>query len=346
LPIIEEVLEKGHYVNSPDISQFEEGISELCNVKYVVALNSGTDALTFALYCVGIKPGDEVITAPNSFIATAAAIVRLGAKPIFVDVCDDQNINAELVEKVITDKTKAILPVHLTGRIANMNKIIKTAKKYNIPVIEDAAQAIGSMYNDRPSGSFGKVGCFSTHPLKNLNSCGDGGFLTTNDKNVYKKAEILRSHGCVSRDISAEFGFVSRMDSIQAAILNYRLMKLDDVISKRRENAKYYLNNLNDKNIKSPIEKKHEFNTYHTFVIQIDKRDALRQYLKENNIITAIHYPIPIHLQPAASKLGYKKGDFPMAERQSDQILSLPVHQYLTKTDLKIIVKTINDFFN
>ena len=346
LPIIEEVLEKGHYVNSPDIDQFEEKIAELCNTKYAVALNSGTDALTFALYCVGIKPGDEVITAPNSFIATSAATVRFGAKPIFVDVCDDQNINAELIENVITEKTKAILPVYLTGRIAKMNKIIDIGKKYNIPVIEDAAQAIGSLYYNKPSGSFGKVGCFSTHPLKNLNSCGDGGFLTTNDKNIYVKAEILRSHGLVSRDVSVEFGFVSRMDSIQAAILNYRLMKLDDVISKRRENAKYYLNNLNDQYLKLPIEKKYEFNTYHTFVIQVNKRDALRQYLKENSISTAIHYPIPIHLQPAASKLGYKKGDFPMAERQSDQILSLPVHQYLTKTDLKIIVKKINGFFN
>ena len=345
LPIIEEVLEKGHYVNSPNISQFEEGISELCNVKYVVALNSGTDALMFALYCIGVRPGDEVITVPNSFIATAAVIVRLGAKPIFVDVSEDQNINSDLIKKVITEKTKAILPVHLTGRIANMNKIMKLGKRYKIPVIEDAAQAIGSMYNDKPSGSFGKVGCFSTHPLKNLNSCGDGGFLTTNDKNIYEQAEILRSHGLVSRDVSAEFGFVSRMDSIQAAILNYRLMKLDDVISKRRENAKYYLNSLNDKDIKLPIEKKHEFNTYHTFVIQVDQRDDLKTYLKDNNIMTAIHYPIPIHLQPAASKLDYKKGDFPMAERQSDQILSLPVNQYLTRTDLKTIVKIINDFF-
>ena len=245
LPIIERVLEKGHYLNSTDISQFEEGVSKLCNVKYAVALNSGTDALMFALALIGIRPGDEVITAPNSFIATAATIVHIGAKPIFVDVCDDQNINSELIEKVITEKTKAILPVHLTGKISNMNKIIDIGNKYNIPVIEDAAQAIGSKYNNKPSGSFGKVGCFSTHPLKNLNSCGDGGFITTDDKSIYEKAEILRSHGLTSRDKSIQFGYVSRMDSIQAAILNYRLMKLDDVISKRRVNAQFYFNNLN-----------------------------------------------------------------------------------------------------
>ena len=294
----------------------------------------------------GITCGDEVITVPNSFIATAAVIVHLGAKPIFVDVGQDQNIDVNLLEKAITKKTKAILPVHLSGRIVNMNKIMKIAKKYNIPVIEDAAQAIGSLYYNKPSGSFGKIGCFSTHPLKNLNACGDGGFITTNDKFISEQVNFLSSHGLVNRDKSTHFGFVSRMDSVQAAILDFRLTKLNDVIMKRRENAKFYFNNLNEKYIKLPLEEKYEFNTYHTFVIQIDKRNAMKNYLKENNINTAIHYPIPIHLQPAASKLGYKKGDFPIAEEQADRILSLPVHQFLTKTDLEKIVKTINNFFN
>jgi len=345
MPIIEKVLSRGLYVNAPEVDQFEEKIAELCNTKYAVALNSGTDALTLALHLVGVKRGDEVITVPNSFIATTAAIVHLGAKPIFVDVGQDQNIDVNLLEKAITKKTKAILPVHLTGRIADMNKIIKIANKYKLSVIEDAAQAIGSLYYNKQSGSFGKVGCFSTHPLKNLNSCGDGGFITTNEKTIYEKALLLRTHGLVNRDKSIFFGFVSRMDSLQAAILNYRLMHLKDVIMKRRENTKFYFNNLNDKYIKIPFEKKYEFNTYHTFVIQIDKRDDLQRYLKENTIITAIHYPIPIHLQPAASALGYKAGDFPQAERQADRILSLPVHQYLKKTDLEKIVKRINDFF-
>lgn len=345
LPIIEKVLSQGHYVNGIDIDDFEEQVSKFCGVKYAIALNSGTDALTFALALSGIRRGDEVITTPNSFIATAAAIVHLGAKPVFVDVNEDQNINVNLLEKAITKKTKAILPVHLTGRISDMNKIIKIAKKYNIPVIEDAAQAIGSLYYNKPSGSFGKVGCFSTHPLKNLNSCGDGGFLTTNDKNIYKQAGFLRSHGLVSRDKSTHFGFVSRMDSVQAAILNYRLKKLKDVISKRRENAEYYFNNLNSKYITLPLEKKYEFNTYHTFVIQIDKRDALCQYLKENDITTAIHYPIPIHLQPAASNLGYKRGDFPVTETQAERILSLPIHQYLKDKDIDRVTEIINSFY-
>ena len=345
IPIIEKLLSKGLYVNAPENKQFEEKIAKLCNAKYAVSLNSGTDALTFALYFSGVRQGDEVITVPNSFIATAAVIVHLGAKPIFVDVDQDQNINIDLIEKVITTKTKAILPVHLSGRIANMNKILKIAKKYDIPVIEDAAQAIGSLYYNKPSGSFGKIGCFSTHPLKNLNACGDGGFITTNDKFIYEQVQLLSSHGLVNRDKSNHFGFVSRMDSVQAAILNYRLLRLDEYISKRRENAQYYFNNLNSNYVKLPYEKKFEFNTYHTFVIQVEERDALQSYLKENDIITAIHYPIPIHLQPAASKLGYKKGDFPMVERQSGRILTLPVHQYLSETDLEKIVKNINDFF-
>ena len=345
IPVIEKLLSKGLYVNAPENKQFEEKIAKLCNTKYAVSLNSGTDALTLALHLVGVKRDDEVITVPNSFVATTAVIVHLGAKPIFVDVCQDQNIDVSLLEKAITKKTKAILPVHLTGRIADMKKIIRIANKYNIPVIEDAAQSIGSLYYNKPSGSFGKIGCFSTHPLKNLNSCGDGGFLTTNDKTIYEKATILRTHGLVNRDESIQFGFVSRMDSLQAAILNYRLTKLKDILIKRRKNANFYFNNLSGKHIQLPVEKEYEYNTYHTFTIQIDERDSLQNYLKENDISTAIHYPIPNHLQPAADNLGYIKGDFPMVERLSNRILSLPVHQYLKRTDLEKVVNKINNFF-
>ena len=179
LPIIEKVLSLGHYVNGIDIDDFEEQVSKFCGVKYAIALNSGTDALTFALALSGIRHGDEVITTPNSFIATAAAIVHLGAKPVFIDVNEDQNINVDLIETAITENTKAILPVHLTGRMSDMDSIMKISKKYNLIVIEDSAQAIGSKFRSKLSGSYGKVGCFSTHPLKNLNACGDGGFFTT-----------------------------------------------------------------------------------------------------------------------------------------------------------------------
>jgi len=299
-----------------------------------------------ALQLVGVSRGDEVITQPNSYIATASAIVQLGAKPVFVDVCDDLNIDPELIEQAITSKTKAILPAHLTGRIANMGKIMPIASKYKIPVIEDAAQAIGSYFDGRPSGSFGKASCFSVHPLKNLNACGDGGFLTTNDEKIYRMAKLLRNHGLETRENSLHFGFVSRMDSIQAAILNYRLGKLNKVIEKRRENAKYYLKKLNDKHILLPIEKEYEFNTYHTFIIQTEKRDALQHYLNEHNIITTVHYPTPIHLQPAATFLGYTKNDFPKTENQAETMLSLPVHQFLCESDLEKICCTINKFFD
>ena len=209
-PIIERVLKGGQYVGGEEISRFEKNIARYCNVKYAVATNSGTDALTLALHLVGVNPGDEVITPPNSFIASTAAIVHLGAKPVFVDVLPDQNINPDLIKDHITEKTKAIMPVHLTGRIADMKSIMSIAQQYDIPVIEDAAQAIGSRYYGDPSGSIGRVGCFSTHPLKNMNACGDGGFITTDDEVIYKRAKILRNHGLIDRNTVAEFGFVSR----------------------------------------------------------------------------------------------------------------------------------------
>ena len=344
-PIIERVLKGGQYVGGEEISRFERSIARYCNVKYAVAINSGTDALTLALHLVGVKPGDEVITPPNSFIASTAAIVHLGAKPVFVDVLADQNINPELIESRITEKTKAIMPVHLTGRMADMKSIMSIARQYDIPVIEDAAQAIGSRYCSESSGSIGKVGCFSTHPLKNLNACGDGGFITTNDEVIFEGAKILRNHGLIDRNTVAEFGFVSRMDVLQAAILNYRLTKLASTIDIRRKNANFYMNHLNQEFVFFPREQSWEYNTYHTFVIQVGKRDKLNRALAKSGIETAMHYPVPIHLQPAAKKFGYKLGDFPVTEKQSECILTLPIHQFLTEANLARITSAINAFY-
>jgi dTDP-4-amino-4,6-dideoxygalactose transaminase len=343
-PIIQKVLENGIYVNSKEIDLFEKNISHACRTKYAVALNSGTDALLLSLYLLGIKRGDEVITPPNSFIASTSVIVHIGAKPVFVDVLEDQNINPELIERAITKRTKAIMPVHLTGRICEMNEITRISKKYGIPIIEDAAQSIGSRYYNKFSGSFGESGCFSAHPLKNLNACGDSGFITTNNFQLYSKAKIMRNHGLVNRNKVKRFAFLSRMDVLQAAILNYRIKNLDFVISKRRDNAKYYLENLDRKKYKLVDEKKYQFNTYHTFVIQTKSRNNLIKFLKKKGIETAIHYPIPIHLQPAAKYLGCYKGSFPVTERQSKEILTLPVHQNLKRADLKEIVNYMNNF--
>ena len=344
LPIVEKILSKGIYVGGDEIHKFEKKILKFCETNYAVALNSGTDALTMALYLSGIGSGDEVITPPNSYIATTAAIVHLGAKPVFVDVLSDQNIDSSKLKRAITNRTKAILPVHLTGRVCDMDEICKVAKQNNLTVIEDAAQAICSKFKGKPSGSFGKVGCFSLHPLKNLNACGDGGFLTTNDKKIYEKAIGLRNHGHSSRNIVAQFGYVSRLDNLQAAIVNFRLKKLPSIIKKRRENAKMYFEGIHQNKIYIPNEKKEEFNTYHIFVIQTPFRNKLKIFLKQNKIETAIHYPIPIHLQPAAKFLNYKKGDLPIAEKQANEILSLPINQNLTKEDITRIINQINAF--
>jgi dTDP-4-amino-4,6-dideoxygalactose transaminase len=344
LPIIDKVLESGQYVGGEELDKFEENIAKLCCVKYAAALNSGTDALIFALHINDIGKGDEVITPPNSFIASAAAIVRVGAKPVFVDVLPDQNLDPSRIEDAITKKTKAIMPVHLTGRVCDMDPIMEIAKRHNLVVIEDAAQAIGSKYKGQHSGSIGNIGCFSTHPLKNLNACGDGGFITTNDENIYNQSKTLRNHGIVNRNIVHHFGTVSRMDNLQAAILNYRLAKLDNITKKRRSNAKVYFDGINVNGVFIPEEKTDEYNTYHTFVVQTEHRDELKKYLSLNDIDTAIHYPVPIHLQPASKKLGYKAGDFPITEKQSKEILTLPVNQYLTEVQLERIISVVNQF--
>ena len=346
LSIIDKTLSSGDWVGGSEISKFENNISKICKTKYCISLNSGTDALTLGLHLLGVRRGDEVITPPNSFVASTAVIVHLGAKPIFVDVKKDQNINEELIEKKITKKTKAIMPVHLTGRMCSMDKIYKISKKYNIPIIEDSAQAIMSKFKNKMSGSWGDIGCFSTHPLKNLNASGDGGFLTTNNKKIFQTIKNLRSHGMEDdRNNVNSFGYVSRMDNLQAAILNFRLKNLKKIIKSRRSNIKTYLNNLNLNHVNIPIENQNEYNTYHTFVVQVNHRDALKKYLQKNGIGTAIHYPIPIHLQKCSKLLGYKMGDFPETEKQSKRILSLPINQFLKKREIIYISNLINKFY-
>ncbi len=345
LPIIDKILQSGEYVGGREIEKFEKKIANFLNVKFCAALNSGTDALLLGIHSLGIKRDDEVITTPNSYIASTSTIAHVGAKPVFVDVLEDQNINPDLIENAITKKTKAIMAVHLTGRSCKMDKIIELSKKYNIPIIEDAAQSIGTKYKNKLTGTFGKIGCFSTHPLKNLNALGDGGFLVTNSKSIYEKVKLLSNHGMKSRNKFDTFGNVSRMDNVQAGILNYRFEKLNTIIRKRRNNAKLYFKNIKSKNVLLPLEKDNEFNTYHTFVIQTKKRNLLQNFLKKNGVQTAIHYPIPIHLQKASKYLGHKKNSFKKTEKQSKEILTLPINEYLTKKEIIYISNLINNFF-
>ena len=343
--IFKKILKKGQFVGGEEINLFEKKIAKFCGTEYAVALNSGTDALTLALHLLGVRRGDEVITTPNSFIASTSVIVHLGAKPVFVDVLDDQNIDPSKIKKAITKKTKVIMPVHLSGRMCRMDEIMLIAKKNNISVVEDAAQAIGSKYKNKLSGSYGHFGCFSAHPLKNLSALGDSGYLTTNNFRHYKKIKSLSNHGMENRNIVKNFGYVSRMDNIQAAFLNYKIDSLSSVIDKRRQNVLVYSKYLDRKNVFFIDERKDEFNTYHTFVVQVNFRDKLKNFLLKKKISTSIHYPIPIHLQPASKYLGYKKGDFIVTEEQSKKIITLPINENLNIEQIKYICRNINQFY-
>ena len=344
MAVVEEVLASGAYVGGDTVVAFEQAVAARCGVRHAVALNSGTDALSLGLTALGIGPGDEVITPPNSFVASTAAILHVGAVPVFADVLADQNIDPERIEAAIGPRTRAIMPVHLTGRVADMGTIMEIAGRHGLKVIEDAAQSIGSLYDGRPAGSLGHAGAFSAHPLKNLNACGDAGFLTTDDAAVAETVRLLRNHGLADRNTVTRFGHVSRMDTLQAAILLFRLGRLDEVIRRRRRNVEQYRALLDPALVFWPPCRQIEFNSFHTFVVQVDRRDALQAHLKARGIGTAIHYPVPIHLQPAAAGLGLKPGDFPETERQAGRILTLPVHQGLTEAQVERIAGEVNGY--
>ena len=344
--IFRNIVTSGKYVGGEAVDNLEAELAEYIGVKEVVTLNSGTDALMFSLVCAGVKRGDEVITAPNSFIASAASIAHIGAVPVFADVDDDQNICPGRIAEKVTSKTKAIMPIHLTGRPCQMDPIMDIADKAGAAVIEDAAQSIGTLYQGQKTGSIGHYGCFSAHPLKNLNAIGDGGYVATNNSSAAAEMRKLRNHGLVNRITSERWGFVSRMDALQAAILSYRLTRLEDVIQKRRHNAGRYHKLLNRDHVFMPEERPEQFNTYHTFVIQVERRDELQAHLAEQGIKTSIHYPKPIHLQPAAAYLGHQLGDFPKTEEQAQRILTLPVNQNMTDDELVRVADCVNAFYS
>ena len=343
--IFDRVFRTGEFVGGAEVEAFERQLAEYVGVGHCVALNSGTDALVLGLKAAGVGPGDEVITAPNSFVASAAAIVHVGARPVFADVLPDQNIDPMAVAAAVSPRTRAIMPVHLTGRVAPMDAICLVAEKHGLVVVEDAAQAIGSKLDDRMAGAIGHVGCFSMHPLKNLNAAGDGGVLATNDDAIAAAVRRQRSHGMIDRNTVAEWGVVSRMDVLQAALLRYRLKLLPEVIERRRRNAKLYRERLDPEHVQLPPDRRAEFNTWHTFVVQVDRRDELQAWLTARGVGTAIHYPTPIHMQPAARNLGYRRGDFPVAEAQAGRILTLPIHQFLAEDDVAFVAESVNAFF-
>jgi dTDP-4-amino-4,6-dideoxygalactose transaminase len=291
-----------------------------------------------------VSPGDEVITVPNSFLATASAIALVGARPRFVDVRADGNLDPDQLHDAIDARTRAILPVHLSGRPAEMDAILEVARLHGVPVLEDAAQAVGARYRGRPVGSLGRIGAFSLHPLKNLGAAGDAGVLTTSDPSLARWLRSARNHGLVSRDEAAFWSPNSRLDALQAALLEVKLRYLDVWTRRRREHARFYRAALEGA-VAVPDDPEHVYCVYHTFVIRAPRRDALREHLTARGIETRVHYPVPIHLQPAAAALGHAKGDFPRAEAYSESALSLPVYPELQRAQREAVVEAIRSFY-
>jgi dTDP-4-amino-4,6-dideoxygalactose transaminase len=299
------------------------------------------------LKALEIGPGDEVITVSNSFIATAGAIVAAGARPVFVDVGPDYNMAADLLEGAVTSRTRAILPVHLTGNPADMTKIIRVARQHGLFVVEDAAQAVGAAIKGQPVGSFGEIGCFSLHPLKNLNVAGDGGVMTTSAPEVQARLTRMRNHGLKNREEIDFFGYNSRLDTMQAVVAAYNLKFLDQVTEKRIQNARLYDRLLADLEgeVDLPPRNPEVKQVFHTYVIQVNHRAQLISHLSRHRIETKIHYPIPIHLQAPCRALGWKQGDLPETERQAARILTLPIHQFLTEAQIQHVAGAIKKFY-
>jgi dTDP-4-amino-4,6-dideoxygalactose transaminase len=349
---VTQVLSSQQFILGPEVRELEREIAAYCNCAEGIGCASGSDALLLALMACGVGPGDEVITTPFSFFATAGSIVRLGAKTVFVDVEESTfNINPDLIARSITKKTKAIMPVYLFGQCAEMDPITDVAAQHRIAVIEDAAQAIGAEYDGRRAGSLGIVGCFSFYPSKNLGGAGDGGMLTTNDPEVAALLRDLRSHGARKKYYHDRVGINSRLDSLQAAILRVKFRYLDQWAQARRENAERYRDLFRDAGLISsgavrlPAEAASALHVYNQFVIRVRERDKLRAYLTERGIGSEIYYPVPLHLQVCFKDLGYHSGDFPESERAAEEVLAIPVYPELGAGPQGRVVETIASFY-
>ncbi len=344
---LERVLQKGNFILGEEEKIFEEEFAYYCGAKFAVGVNSGTDALFLGLLSLGIGKGDEVIVPAFTYIASALAVSYTGAKPVFVDIEENTyNIDTGKIEKAITKKTKAIMPVHLYGHPVDMGPLIKIACKYNLKIIEDCAQAHGAKYKLKVKsqklkvtkvGTMGDVGCFSFYPTKNLGAAGDGGIVITDNEDLYKKLLMLRDYGRKNRYEHVIKGYNSRLDTLQAVILSAKLKRLDKWNEMRRKNASIYSNLLKGKNIIIPVEESYAKHVYHVFAVRIKRRDSVCEELKEKGISVLVHYPIPLHLQEAYKELGYKRGDFPVAEKVSREIVSLPMYPHLKEEDIKKI---------
>ena len=340
----EGVLDSGQYILGPEVAAFEREFAEYCQVRWAAGIGNGTSALHLVLRGLGLKEGDEVITAPNSFIASASSIALTGARPVFVDIRPDGNMDPSLIEGAITPRTRAIVPVHLTGRPARMPEILDIARRCGLFVLEDAAQAVGARLDGRPVGGWGDAACFSLHPLKNLHAFGDGGVMTTNNRDIYDGMIKARNHGLVNREQCDFWSFNCRLDEVQAACLRVHLRQLELRTDARRRLACRY-NDLLRPYVDVPDEGPGEYCVYQTYVIRAERRDDLKRHLNDNGVEALIHYATPIHLQPAARGLGYAAGDFPVTMRHVDRILSLPLFPSLTHVQQDRVVELIADFY-
>jgi len=344
---VEKVVKKGDYTLGSEVDKCEKNFSKRTGAKYAISVGNGTDALLLTLKALNIGSGDEVITVPYTFVATVGSIVTAGAKPVFVDVKEDYNMDENKIKAAITKKTKAIMPVHWAGRPCEVDKIYSIAKKYKLHVIQDSAHVIGAKFKKKHLVNYGDACTYSMHPLKNLNVWGDGGFIVTNKKPLAKKLYLIRNHGLKDRNNVEIFGYNSRLDTIQAAVANYKMKnKLDNITNKRIKNANMLDKLLSkNKNITTVKRLKYLKEVFHLYHINIKKRDQLQKYLIKNNIDAKVHYPIPVHLQKAPKYLKYKKGDFPVAEKLANTSLSVPVHEFITEKHIKHIVNSVNEFY-
>ncbi len=341
--VLTAILESSHYILGTKVSEFEKKVADYHSVREAIGVASGTDALHLSIDALDIGEGDEIITTPFTFFATVEAILYTGATPVFVDIEPDTlNIDVTRIEANITKKTKAILPVHLFGHPADMEKIFNIAKKHRLKVIEDCAQSFGANVNGKKVGRIGDAGCFSFYPSKNLGGYGDGGMIILNSSRVADKIRELRNHGSRGSYRHKRVGFNSRLDEIQAGILLVKLIHVDEYNRKRRRNAELYNNLLSDK-VKCPVEKKGAYHVFHQYTIMSHKRDKIQQRLKENGVSSVIYYPVPLHLQEALKFLGYQKGDFPVAEKAAKEVLSLPMYPELEESTIIKIAEIIKN---
>lgn len=342
-------LKRCDFTLGEDLAEFEGRYAKYCNAKHAIGVGSGTDALALSLRAAGVGLGDEVISAPNSFVATTGAIVQAGAKPIYVDVKEDMTIDPWKIEAAITSKTKAIMPVHWAGCPADMEAIMRIAERHHLTVVEDACQALGAQVRGKSVGTFGIAGGFSAHPIKPLHVWGDGGIIVTNSDAIAKELRLIRNHGLEGRDTVAKWGVNSRFDNLHAIVGNFVFESLDKTIETRIHHAHRYDAALTaskfSKFIEAPKRDREQRHVFHLYILKVKRRDELLEQLKNAGVEAKIHYPIPLHLQPASKEWGFKKGDFPVTEAQSDETLTLPCHQYLTNEQIDYTVDTIAKFY-